>query len=337
MAWPEMSGARAVEITFLRAIRTVFRIIALLAMTGSVAGAQAASPPKQSVRQALNDAWWTGPMLAPSATTLPRGHFLIEPYFYNVASTQSNTLGSLSYLLYGLRDTLTVGLIPTVGYDESSNGPSSSGVQLGDISLLAQYRLTQFHEGSRIPTTAINIQETFPTGKYDRLGARPSNGFGSGAFDTTLAFYSQTYFWLPNGRILRSRFNVSQAFSSGVKVEGVSVYGTQPGFQGRAQPGAATFVDVAWEYSLTRKWVMALDAAYRYQGNTRVTGHDARGDRNSTIVRINSGFSDAFILAPAIEYNWNANVGVLFGTRVIEVAHNTAASITPAVAINFVH
>src|SRR5271166_62666 len=26
------------------------------------------------IRQAMNEAWWTGPMLAPNATTLPRGH-----------------------------------------------------------------------------------------------------------------------------------------------------------------------------------------------------------------------------------------------------------------------
>jgi hypothetical protein len=45
-----------------------------------LAGAQEASPPSSLLRQALDNAWWTGPMLAPSAATLPRGHFLIEPY-----------------------------------------------------------------------------------------------------------------------------------------------------------------------------------------------------------------------------------------------------------------
>ncbi len=38
----------------------------------------------QDARQSLEDAWWTGPMLAPSAATLPRGHLLIEPYLYDV-------------------------------------------------------------------------------------------------------------------------------------------------------------------------------------------------------------------------------------------------------------
>jgi len=36
--------------------------------------------------QSRDDAWWTGPMLAPSAATLPQGHVLVEPYLFNVMS-----------------------------------------------------------------------------------------------------------------------------------------------------------------------------------------------------------------------------------------------------------
>jgi len=41
--------------------------------------------------------------------------------------------------------------------------------------------------------------------------------------------------------------------------------------------------------------------------------------------------------APAIEYSWKPNLGVLLGMRVIPPSHNTNPTITPAVAINFVH
>lgn len=289
-----------------------------------------------TVRQSLDDAWWTGPMLAPSAATLPRGHFLIEPYLYDVAAAQSHGFGSLTYMNYGLADRVTVGMIPTAGLNKVSKGPSSSGVGLGDVTLQAQYRLTQFHADSWIPTTSIAVQETLPTGKYDRLGDRPSDGFGSGAYTTTLALYSQTYFWLPNGRILRMRFNVSQAFSNNVKVEDVSVYGTEAGFRGHAKPGDSLFVDASWEYSLRRRWVLALDATYRHAGNTRVAGYNIL---HSNLVQNSRdlGSSEAFGFAPAIEYSWNSKVGILLGTRVIAGGHNTPASITPAVAINIVH
>jgi hypothetical protein len=306
----------------------------------AVAQQEDASRPSAVVRQSLDDAWWTGPMLAPSAATLPRGHFLIEPYLYDVTAVHSNGFGSLTYVNYGLADRVTVGLIPTAAFNRLSNGPNSAGVGLGDLTVQAQYRLTTFHVGSWIPTTSVALQETLPTGKYDRLGDRPSDGLGSGAYTTTLALYSQTYFWLPNGRILRMRFNVSQDFSNTVNIEDVSVYGTEAGFRGHARPGRSFFVDAAWEYSLTRRWVLALDATYRHNGNTRATGYDIldpNGSENPPSIQLDSGSSEVFALAPAIEYSWKPNLGVLLGTRAMPAAHNTHATITPAVAINFVH
>jgi hypothetical protein len=304
-----------------------------------LADAQEASPPSSVVRQSLEDAWWTGPLLAPSAATLPRGHLLIEPYLYDVIAAHSHGFSSLTYLNYGLADRVTIGLIPFAGFNKVSNGPSSSGVRLGDLTSQAQYRLTQFHAGSWIPTTSVVVQETLPTGKCDRLGNRPSDGFGSGAYTTTLALYSQTYFWLPNGRILRMRFNVSEGFSNNVSVQDVSVYGTGAGFRGHAKPGSVFFANAAWEYSVTRSWVLALDVTYRHAGSTRVSGYnilDPNSVQNPPSIRLNSGTSDGFGFAPAIEYSWKPNLGVIFGTRVI-AGRNTATTITPAVAINFVH
>src|SRR5260370_39606447 len=101
---------------------------------------------------------------------------------------------------------------------------------MGDRILQTQYRLTKFRVGSWIPTTSVAVQETLPTGKHDRLGDRPSDGLGSGAYTTTLALYSQTYFWMPNGRILRMRFNVLEGVSNNGKVEDVSGYGTGASF-----------------------------------------------------------------------------------------------------------
>ena len=318
----------------LKQIRTFLVVSSLILALQPLQGlAQQSSAPYSVVRQSLDDAWWTGPMLASSAATMPRGHFLIEPYLFDVISRHANGIGSLTYMNYGLADRVTVGLIPTFGFNRVSNGPSSSRVQLGDVTAQAQYRLTKFQEGSWVPTTSFNLQETFPTGKYDRLGNRPSDGFGSGAYTMTVSLYSQTYFWLPNRRILRARCDLSQAFSNTVNVQDVSVYGTSAGFRGHAKPGNSFFVDLAGEYSMTRRWVLALDVTYRHNNNTLVTGASVL-DSN---IRLNSGSSDAFGFAPAIEYNWKPNLGVLLGTRVIPSSHNTSATITPAVGINIVH
>jgi hypothetical protein len=143
-----------------------------------------------------------------------------------------------------------------------------------------------------------------------------------------LSLYTQTYFWL-RGRILRMRVNASQSYSSSTNVNGVSVYGTGAGFHGSAKPGNSFTLDLAQEYSITRNWVFALDEVYHHSGNTQVV------DANGSVT--NSGDSTAFQLAPAMEYNWTSNVGVIVGLRLIPAGRNTSASVTPAIAINIVH
>lgn len=296
----------------------------VMATTGS--GAALAQAP-----QSLDDAWWTGPMLANSAHTMPQGHMLIESYLYDAISGQANSVNSLTYLLYGVTDRLTLGLVPTAGYNSVRGGPDSSGVQLGDTQLRAQFGLTSLDAARGIPDLAIALIETVPTGRYDRLGTRPGNGFGNGAYTTALAFYSQMVFWMPNGRLLRTRLDLSQSISRQTSVEDESVYGTGMGFRGHARPGNAFSADAAFEYSLTRSWVLALDVIYNH-GNEAI----ARGTQNGQSIVLNSGTSDSLGFAPAIEFSWTPNIGVLAGVRIIPKGHNTPASVTPAIAINYV-
>ena len=64
----------------------------------------------------------------------------------------------------------------TFAHSVPDQGPASNGVQLGDWQALAQYRLTQFDEESSIPTLSAVVRETFPTGRYDRLGDHLASG-----------------------------------------------------------------------------------------------------------------------------------------------------------------
>lgn len=292
-------------------------------------------------QQSREDAWWTGPMMANSPETGAPGHFLAEPYLYDVRSPRADSYGSRTYLVYGLARDFSVGIIPVFGYNRVDGGPNGSGIGLGDFVLQAQYQFTHFQDGSWVPSTAIMLQETLPTGKYDRLGRRPADGQGSGVYTTTLGFNAQTYLWVPNGRILRLRLNLTASFSGSTDVHGVSVYGTGDSFRGRARPGNSYGIDLAAEYSVTNRWVLALDALYNHNGNTRVAGSDFidpfGGPPLPRDLRMNSGTSDYWGLAPAVEYNWSPNIGVLLGTRVIFGGHRTPSSVTPAIALNYVH
>jgi len=294
-------------------------------------------------RQALADAWWTGPLLAPSAATLPKGHALIEPYLFDIMSTghfdqdgkrhstpTDHEFGSLTYMLYGLTDRVTVGLIPRFFYQVPAEGPASSAPGAGDLQLQAQFGLTRFQEGRPVPALSLVINETLPTGRYDRL-SRASDGLGAGAYTTALSLYSQHYLWLPNGRVLRARLDLTYARSSSVNLQDQSVYGTPYGFRGTARPGDGWTVDAAAEYSVTRNWVLALDVVYQSNANTPVRGTVAGED-----FQADSGSSYSVGFAPAIEYNWSARAGVIFGVRVINIGRNSTASVTPAIAVNLV-
>jgi hypothetical protein len=293
-----------------------------------------------NTNQPRDDAWWTGPLLAASPGSLTPGHFLIEPYLFDAIpqghydnegrrhrGPHANDFGSQSYLLYGLTGNVGVGLIPRFGFNDVSVGRGSSKVGVGDLSVQAQYGLTKFQEGSWIPTTAFVVQETLPTGKYDRLGDRPADGQGLGAYSTNLALYSQYFFWMPDGRILRTRLDLSYQISGSAGLRDVSVYGTDEGFRGRARPGNVTVVDAAGEYSMTQHWVLAMDVVYEHDGSTHVHGAE---------LNFNTGESHTWSLAPAIEYNFNSRVGVIAGAKLTVAGRNATAVVIPVVAVNIV-
>ena len=183
-----------------------------------------------------------------------------------------------------------------------------------------------------MPTISLVVQETLPLGRHDRLDARPHDGFGSGAYATSVGLNSQTYFWTPNGRILRTRLNLAYARSAHADVRGMSVYGTPAGFSGQARPGDGFTADLAFEYSLTRNWVAAIDLAYQRDASTQVSGVDGAGAAHER----RSPVSQAVVLAPAVEYNFSPVLGVIAGARIIPAGRNTAASVTPVIAVNYV-
>jgi len=112
----------------------------------------------------------------------------------------------MTYLLYGLTDAATIGLIPRFGYN---NPGQRSSVGVGDMTAQVSYRLSRFLDQGWLPAMALVVAETFPTGKYDRL-SDPNDGIGAGSYTTALALYGQYYLWMPDGRILRTRINLSE-------------------------------------------------------------------------------------------------------------------------------
>src|SRR3954471_23817705 len=286
-------------------MRLLFAGAAVLAgLMGRPATAQGAAVEK--LQAAIKSARWTGPMLASTAETLPHGHFYTEPYFYDVIVAGDHHPGSSGFYQYGLLDNLTVGFQPSFATATNHLG---RGMAIGDLKLLSQLRLTHFTPDHRVPTIALVLNEVVPTGKFDRLG--PSEeGHGSGAFATEVGVNVQHWFLLSNGRLLRARINVLQRFYNETRVEGRSVYGTDAAFRGHARPGARTTLIGAVEYSLTNKWVLAVDVEADFAGRTSVLGQATGG---GPVIRTRSPGSRDVGFAPAIEYNWSPSTGAIVG------------------------
>lgn len=297
---------------------------ALLATAWSISPALA----DEAVKQSLDDAWWTGPMLAVSAMGPGQGHALIETYLYDQVAERSQALRSFNYLLYGVSDRFTLGAIPVFGINERDGAHAQFGIS--DLTFQAQYRLVDFDPETEMPAIAVALRQSVATGKYDRLQSA-TGAFGAGAAATSLGLFTQDYFWLPNGRILRMRVDALASVSADAHVEGASIFDTSPGFSGQARPGNAVSLDVSLEYSLTRNWVLASELLYDHGDTTHVEG--ANGGEP---VRFDLGSSDGLGIAPALEYSWSPNWGVLLGTRILMAGHNRPFSVTPAIALNLV-
>jgi hypothetical protein len=324
-------------------------MLLLAALVWTPMGLADAATSDDPQQQSYADSWWTGPILAASPSALPRGHMLIEPYVYDVivqgsyddqghrqSAAHTDNVRNLSYILYGLTDQWTFGLLPRFGYNAGANGTHGSGLQFGDLTLHTHYQLHKFREHHWPPALAFVIEETLPTGRYDRLGSHPGDGLGSGVHATTYSIYTQRYFWAPNGRIVRTRLDFSYSHSNSTALRDVSVYGTRSGFRGQATPGDSIVIDLAWEYSVTRNWVLALDLEYARNAGTHVRGLNDAASATPTSVNIDSGTSTTWSLAPAIEYNFNGNVGLLAGAKFTVAGSNAAALLIPVVAINWV-
>ena len=274
---------------------------------------------------AMKEARWTGPLLASTAETLPKGHFYTEPYIFDGISGGEHHPGTSGFYQYGLTDNWTVGMQP---FFSLGTQRYARDVAVGDFKLLSQVRISHFTAHHRVPSVALVTNLVIPTGKADHL-ANQKNGHGSGAFAPEIGVNVQQYFLLNNGRLLRARINILKDLPLRTGINGRSVYGTDAGFHGHARPGSKTTVILGAEYSMTKEWLLTCDVEADHWGETRVNGRDAGGavvDRTSP-VSWNVGF------APGIEYNWSARAGAIFGVWVVPKGHNTQASVTPAIAI----
>lgn len=312
--------------------------ILLIASAAISSGAQA-----QEASDAASRQWFTGSLYAVSPALSQAGALAIEPYAitsFNTGSydaeghhhwerrgTDAEVL--LTVLKYGLTDHLTIATTPSLAHSWNT-AQGSAGTGFADLPIELEYRLRDGVIATGAPSITASIGLRLPTGRFDRL-QNSQIGHGSGAWTLKAGVLVQSLFNTPGDHAMRIRLYGSVAIPlARVSVHDASVYDTASGFAGHALPGAAAELGMSVGYGLTQRWVLALDLLYCKSAGTALDGTRSDGGR----VQTRAPSSSSFAIAPAIEYSWSANAGIIAGVAFSAAGRNSASFIAPQIAVS---
>ena len=280
----------------------------------------------QRAKQMFNP-WYTGPLITPSPGMMPPGRGNIQPYFFfegTYASFNGNRKSvSLNKNKYSIEQTALIFLGITDSVDWTINPSANYNWQQGkggggfnDLSTTIGFKIT--HEGLYVPGMKFSITQTFPTGKYKNLSFNGLglNSTGGGAYQTEFGFATAKLLWWFYEHPVNLRYFVGYTLTTSPHVEGFNTYGGDRETRGTVHPGNIFTTDLGIECSLTQNWVFALDIAYVAQNRTKFSGKSK--------TPVGGGYSDNLSFAPAIEYVWNPNLGIIFGSQFSVYGRNSA-------------
>lgn len=292
--------------------------------------------------------WLTGPLLSPSAVTIPEGHANYEPYVFvneNVAywnnhwklqgAPKTDNVNVQVSLQFGLTSWMDFSITPQ-GFYNQKNG--SSNCCFGDLPVALGFQLCK--EGKRWyePAVKISFSEIFPTGQHDK--ANPDyNGTdlaGGGSFQTGMTICIAKLFRFCGPHFLATRLSLRTVVPASLRVSGFNSYGGGYDTLGRVQPGVSVLAIFGFEYTLDKHWALALDIQNVFTQKTAFWGKEGTTTKNGSIpAKTGAPPADVFSLAPAIEYNFNENIGLIAGAWVAVYGRNATEFVSTIVALNW--
>lgn len=290
--------------------------------------------------------WFTGPILAPAGHTIPKGHTNFELYGLDVHTNgRYDNFGNLirtplfrSFVInpiftHGFTDWLDVQVTIPYVYD------STLGVhynRLTDTSAALGIQLVEQKGSPKRADVRILIQETFPTGKYDNLNPAllGTDSTGLGSYQTQIGLNFQYLLEVFNTHYLRTRVILSHLYTSPVTVNGLSSYGGTSRTRGRIGRGEEFDGDLAFEFTLTQNWVAVLEGTISKGQGSIFNGILDFGNIGGPSAGIGGAPYIEKALAPALEYNFNENIGLIGGVWFPVSGKNTSHYMTYVLALN---
>ena len=283
---------------------------------------------------AIASPWMTGPILAPAGRTVPPGHFNFEPYgFYTLYPAQFRNAEVMPVLTVGITNFLDIQT--SIPYDYSWDR-GQHGEDIGDFNLGFGIQFLRQKEASWIPDLRVTIQEIFPTGRFDNLNPKKlgTDQTGIGAYQTIVGLNFQRLTQLPNEQYLRTRLSLVGAAISGVNVTGVSAFGGGSKTSGSVKPGNGYSADLAFEYSLNQHWVPVFEMLYVNSQATHFSGNPGFTP-GGTVESVGGRGGNQASLAPAIEYNFTAQLGIIAGVWFSVTGPHAGEFTSNTIAINY--
>ncbi len=268
--------------------------------------------------------WMTGPLLAPSGHTIPKGHVNYEPYlFYTDSFGLYNSHGRV----IKVPDTRTLNVNPLVGIGLTdyldiqlsipyyfNNRQNQRANNISDVAISMGIQVLKQKDEGMIPSLKLSIQETLPTGNFRYLNPakRGVDAFGAGSYQTTVSFNFQLLKEIIKNHYLNSRLSLATTYPKKVNVKGFNAYGGGNGTSGNLSPGQQYSADLGFEFQLTQHWVAALDVLYLNRKASSFSG-TAGTTLTGGPANIGHGRVNQWSVAPAIEYNVNEKLGIIAG------------------------
>lgn len=297
--------------------------------------------PENAKGSEIEAPWFTGPLLAPSAVTIPVGHWDIETYFSTLAITgrynrdwravKTETFWSHVFqpdLQVGITSWLDASTFPTFSYNYTQ------GVAewvVGDVPISFGVQLYKWGANITDWTGGLKFiaKETFPTGKYQNLNPKKwdTDLGGTGSWQTSVGLVWSNLFYLGGNRFISWRTFCQYTLPSSVHVKNFNLYGGGWGTRGTVYPAQNWIVDMAFELSLTQQWVFAIDLFGSWSSKTRFKGR--------TLLPMTAPSKTQFSLAPAIEYNWNTHLGIILGPWFTIAGRNAVKFTNSIFALNY--
>jgi hypothetical protein len=289
--------------------------------------------------------WLTGPLLTPSGHVIPKGHWNIEPYEfvqtnYGLYDKEWHThdiphhfygVQTLLPIQYGLGGNFDFAFTPAWVWQHTHD---ASHWVFNDMSYVFDYQLINDKKGKWWPAVKLALRGNLPLGKYQHLNPKEKGTDigGTGSWSPGVGLTMSHLYWWGGHIFFAARMNWQYTFPTPVHVRGFNAYGGGHHCAGKAFPGQVLLGQFGFELTLSQRWALAGDVQYLHINKTRFKGNS--GEDKGVPNSVGGLSTDQWSIAPAIEYDWSAYVGIIAGVWFSVAARNSPEFATAVVAVN---